>query len=155
MQLKKSIQTNNNFMFLQIFKKSQILDTNNNIQIADATYMVCWTYSHFLHLNKLLNIWKLLVISSTQGSTIQDESSMALLFSSHQIKKGSTALLGNYWSILTPSSEVQHFRFPLEFAAKCVNEREGTHTNREICVSVYVSLYLQNRVKIVEFLVAN
>ena len=145
-------------MFLQIFKKSQILDTNNNIQIANPTYMLCWTYSHFLHLNKLLNIRKLSVISSTQGPTVQDESSVALLFSSQKKKKKkkrSMALLGAYWSILTPSSEVQHFRFPLEFAAKCVNEREGTHTNREICVSVYVSLYLQNRVKIVEFLVAN
>jgi len=44
---------------------------------------------------------------------------------------------------LTPSSEVQHFRFPLEFAAKCVNEREGTHTNREIRVSVYVTLLIE------------
>ena len=85
-------------MFLQIFKESQILDTNNNIQIANPTYMLCWTYSHFLHLNKLLNIRKLLVISSTQGPTVQDESSVALLFYSQKKKKyGSTrGLLINF-----------------------------------------------------------
>jgi len=27
-------------MFLQVFKESHILDTNNNIQIANPTYMV-------------------------------------------------------------------------------------------------------------------
>ena len=97
-------------MFLQIFKESHILDANNNIQIANPTYMVCWTYLHFLHLNKLFNIKrKLLVISSTQGSTVQEESSMALLFSSQKKKQISMALLGNYWSTSTPSSEVQHW----------------------------------------------
>lgn len=74
---------------------------SKNMQIAYLMYISCSTYSHFFYseqtpaiIEREIDASEIIGLFQHQGSTVQDVSSMALL--------------GNYCSILVPSSEAQH-----------------------------------------------
>ena len=119
-------------MLLQIFKESHILDANNNIQIANPTYM-------------LLNIFTF----SSPEKTPQYKKNIIGHFQhprihcTGRVKYGSTRkMTAQRRPLALKFSTI----FLLEFATKSVNERDrNTHKQREICVCHFLIEQSQHR----------